>query len=179
MNILQKRNIDKHLSAWKMRKRDEIIDIPQLQTAKNICIFASCQNYKQWKNLSNEISEWQKTANCTFQVFCYINQHLKRDFSQANEHLFHKKHVSFWGAIDKEAKEILQNKSYDILLLFNISDNRLLYYFQSFVNAQFRIGNNNDFIDYTDFVITVNTENTFSTFMQQTEKYLSLLMSNK
>lgn len=179
MNILQKRNIDKYLSAWKLRKRDEIIDIPQLQTAKHICIFTSCQNYKQWENLSNEISEWQKTTNRTFQIFCCINQHMKTDFSQPNKHLFHKKHLSWKGTIDKEAKAILQNQSYDILLLFDISTNNLLYYFQSFIKAQFRIGNNNDFIDYTDFVINVNDENTFSTFMQQTEKYLSLLMSNK
>ena len=181
MNLLQKRIINKHLSAWRLRKRDnEIIDIPQIQTAKDICLFVSCQNDKQWNNLSAELEEWQKTIQQNLQVFCFVaqHQHLKNEKDELDI-LLHKKHLSFFGTISNPQKDLLQNKSFDMLLLFDTIANNLFYYFQSFIKANIRIGNNNDFITYMDFSIHTPSANDFSRFIQQTEKYLNILLSNK
>ncbi|MDR1459997.1 MAG: hypothetical protein LBI60_07260 [Bacteroidales bacterium] len=177
MNFIQQYYLKRHLNNFVTKRTKTQKNISTLKESHSVCFFLTYNTFDELEELIKLISRQKEKERM---VICYLpsGKSIAREINNLSVHLLTHKVIKPTGTIDKQVKENIFSRHYDIFIDMDIKPDLSSLYLKTFVDADFRIGRNSEHYKYYDFTLCVNERYTLKEYISNVETYTSKLKGN-
>ena len=179
MNLIQRYYINRRLLHFVKERKTEQTKISPFDTLKDICVMATYQEEKMYKELMEGIDFLEEKGKKVF-LMCYLP---KRKIPEIMENkldisFVYKKDIHFIGSISSHAQQELSRQHYDLFIDADAHCDALGLYMKSFIHADLRVGRNKQCYDYYDLTLCVDGTFSIKEYFLNIETYITKLQGN-
>ena len=177
MNFIQKYCLNKRLNAFIPKRKGEQTSIYTLKEANSICFFITLDAMEKLSELIECVSSFKDKK---IVIICYLNgEELPESIDTSLVvYAVSKKDVSIMGRVAERLQEKIFSQRYNLFIDMDTKQDLMPLFLKTFLNADFRIGRNEKYYDYFDFVLCADEQCSMKKYILNLEKYISKLKGN-
>jgi hypothetical protein len=172
MNFIKKYYINRQLCDFVQQKTDRNFRVHTLKDARSICFFICGDDTDKVEDLIQCVSTLYKEKEIV--IICYLSR--QKEFKTGNMPSFlyavSAKDVGTTGRMKGNVQKIF-SKQYDIFIDLDTKINLISLYLKTLLKADFRIGGNQTYYKYFDFVFCDDEQRSVKDYLSNLELYTS------
>ena len=175
MNFIKKYCLNRRLSIFNRKRKEEQTNIYALKEAKSICFFITLNVVEKLEELMKCISRFDNKKT----IICYLPKtELPQNMAMLPFlHTISNKDVNLIGGMNEQVKNIF-SQHYNIFIDIDTEQDLMSLYLKTFLSADFRIGRNKEYYNYFDFTLCADENYNIKDYISNLEKYTDKLKGN-
>ena len=174
MGWIKKYYLNRQLRDFVRKKTDKKTRIHTLKNANSICFFITDDNSNKVHELIKSVSIYKEKK---ITIIYYLPH--KKEINQTDMPPFlytiSQKDIKWTGLLNEEVQKNIFSHHYDIFIDMDTKTDLLALYLKTLPNADFRIGGEQTYYHYFDFILCANEQHTMKDYMSNLELYTSKL----
>jgi hypothetical protein len=170
MNFIQRYYLKRQLNSFVEKRTEKQRNIYTLKETQSICFFLTYDTFDKLEELISYVSSYNKKSR---KIICYLpsDRTIENKIDTTNVSMITQKAINLTGQVDKEIREDIFSKHYDVFIDTDVKSDLNSLYLKTFFDADFRIGRNLEYYQYYDFTLCVGEQYTIKEYISNIETY--------